>query len=164
MAQDSSADELTWDQVLSKLGTLRDEWRAVTDGLTGDEAPPTVGGDRSDDEEQWNADQIHSHVASALFRYADTLLTVVITETGTFQRSPRRLPDDTPYSRLRVIEEHGWTALTSAIRAVGVLPDPGAVIAVNDAKVTARQLIQRAGDHVQAHTEQIRALRSDRDE
>ena len=135
MSQDSP-DSSAWDQHLAQIDALRDEWRAVTHGLNGDEAPSPADRDSSDAEEHWTVAQIHSHVVSGLLRNAAAFLQVVIAETGTYHRTPRHLPDGTPYSDIRRIEEHAWAVLLDALQAVALRPDPGAVIALDDQTLT----------------------------
>ena len=111
----------TWADLHSRIDATQAAWDAASAGLDGREA---AGG--------WSALQLHSHVAAALLRYADTLARVAVSRAAEAAPASEFLPGRHPYPRVRQLGEKGWRDFRGSARTVAKQPDRGAAISTAD--------------------------------
>ncbi len=134
-----------WAALQARIEATQAAWTSASAGLTGDEA----AGD-------WSALEVHSHVAAALLRYADTLARLAVSRQATAGPGARFLPGRHPYARVAQIGEKGWRDFRGSALTVAKQPDRGAAIAAADGPVDARAYVARALAHLDEHVEQMR--------
>lgn len=129
----------------ARIKATQAAWTGASAGLTGDE---TAGG--------WSALEIHSHVAAALLRYADTLARLAVARQASVEPGARFLPGRHPYARVVQMGEKGWRDFRGAALTVAKQPDRGAAISAPEGPVDARAFVARALAHLEEHVEQMR--------
>jgi hypothetical protein len=137
----------SWPELHARIETAQAAWTSASAGLDGDEAAG-----------EWNALQVHSHVAAALLRYADVLARVAVSRAATVEPGARFLPGRHPYARVVQMGEKGWRDFRGAALTVAKQPDRGAAITTAEGPVDARAFVARALAHLDEHVEQIRLV------
>ena len=145
LRQPPPTERPTWADLHSRIDATQAAWDAASAGLDGREA---VGG--------WSALQLHSHVAAALLRYADTLARVAVSRAADAAPASEFLPGRHPYPRVRQLGEKGWRDFRGSARTVAKQPDRGAAISTADGRVDARTFVTDALAHLNEHVNQMR--------